>query len=102
MIRRPRIPPPFPPPPLSRPQSEPPKGPPIVPPGLLIAPGLKDLPPGVTPPVLGRTVVVAPASGTVRLKLAGAKGFVELKGGEDRKSTRLNSSHANISYAVFC
>src|SRR3712207_8538591 len=26
--------------------------------------------------------------------------FVKL--GEDRKSTRLNSSHANISYAVFC
>src|SRR3712207_8609904 len=24
------------------------------------------------------------------------------KPGEDRKSTRLNSSHANISYAVFC
>src|SRR3712207_7482474 len=24
------------------------------------------------------------------------------KGGKDRKSTRLNSSHANISYAVFC
>src|SRR3712207_7139529 len=24
------------------------------------------------------------------------------KGGGDRKSTRLNSSHANISYAVFC
>src|SRR3712207_8951766 len=24
------------------------------------------------------------------------------KKGEDRKSTRLNSSHANISYAVFC
>src|SRR3712207_7308496 len=23
-------------------------------------------------------------------------------GNEDRKSTRLNSSHANISYAVFC
>src|SRR3712207_8608398 len=23
-------------------------------------------------------------------------------GGADRKSTRLNSSHANISYAVFC
>src|SRR3712207_8913633 len=23
-------------------------------------------------------------------------------GAEDRKSTRLNSSHANISYAVFC
>src|SRR3712207_8715084 len=24
------------------------------------------------------------------------------KEGKDRKSTRLNSSHANISYAVFC
>src|SRR3712207_8515481 len=24
------------------------------------------------------------------------------QGGADRKSTRLNSSHANISYAVFC
>src|SRR3712207_8915175 len=27
---------------------------------------------------------------------------VELLVGGDRKSTRLNSSHANISYAVFC
>src|SRR3712207_7418335 len=26
----------------------------------------------------------------------------ELVGDEDRKSTRLNSSHANISYAGFC
>src|SRR3712207_6921395 len=26
----------------------------------------------------------------------------ELRELEDRKSTRLNSSHANISYAVFC
>src|SRR3712207_7735067 len=26
----------------------------------------------------------------------------EEEGGADRKSTRLNSSHANISYAVFC
>src|SRR3712207_7806620 len=25
-----------------------------------------------------------------------------IKDDEDRKSTRLNSSHANISYAVFC
>src|SRR5947209_11807500 len=25
-----------------------------------------------------------------------------VKDGSDRKSTRLNSSHANISYAVFC
>src|SRR3712207_7405919 len=27
---------------------------------------------------------------------------VSESGGLDRKSTRLNSSHANISYAVFC
>src|SRR3712207_7345960 len=27
---------------------------------------------------------------------------LDLKNPEDRKSTRLNSSHANISYAVFC
>src|SRR3712207_7739546 len=26
----------------------------------------------------------------------------EVRDGSDRKSTRLNSSHANISYAVFC
>src|SRR3712207_6903447 len=28
--------------------------------------------------------------------------LVEMLGFGDRKSTRLNSSHANISYAVFC
>src|SRR3712207_8140213 len=27
---------------------------------------------------------------------------IALLTGQDRKSTRLNSSHANISYAVFC
>src|SRR3712207_8174316 len=31
-----------------------------------------------------------------------APDFVLCIGDEDRKSTRLNSSHANISYAVFC
>src|SRR3712207_8760542 len=29
-------------------------------------------------------------------------GLCAQNGGGDRKSTRLNSSHANISYAVFC
>src|SRR3712207_8153484 len=29
-------------------------------------------------------------------------GQLEHRAGVDRKSTRLNSSHANISYAVFC
>src|SRR3712207_6966476 len=33
-----------------------------------------------------------------RAREANGRGRVE----EDRKSTRLNSSHANISYAVFC
>src|SRR3712207_6896055 len=33
---------------------------------------------------------------------AGAIFAAELLGPGDRKSTRLNSSHANISYAVFC
>src|SRR3712207_9455945 len=33
----------------------------------------------------------------------GRRGGLRIGGhGQDRKSTRLNSSHANISYAVFC
>src|SRR3712207_8062452 len=35
-------------------------------------------------------------------RLGGRHGDREKAGGRDRKSTRLNSSHANISYAVFC
>src|SRR3712207_7175189 len=31
-----------------------------------------------------------------------ARAVVAAPGHQDRKSTRLNSSHANISYAVFC
>src|SRR3712207_8099991 len=38
--------------------------------------------------------------GCGRLRLRGPSGGS--RGGRDRKSTRLNSSHANISYAVFC
>src|SRR5947209_19015690 len=46
-----------------------------------------------------------PAKSGARSGLAlGALGAVRstTTGSEDRKSTRLNSSHANISYAVFC
>src|SRR5438445_8982956 len=32
----------------------------------------------------------------------GSERFRDAMGERDRKSTRLNSSHANISYAVFC
>src|SRR3712207_8066803 len=38
-------------------------------------------------------------AGRLPRRLAGARGRGR---GGDRKSTRLNSSHANISYAVFC
>src|SRR3712207_8090499 len=38
--------------------------------------------------------------GKVILITGGGSGLGEATG--DRKSTRLNSSHANISYAVFC
>src|SRR3712207_9155125 len=34
--------------------------------------------------------------------LAGGGNGGDLAADQDRKSTRLNSSHANISYAVFC
>src|SRR3712207_9424478 len=39
-----------------------------------------------------------------RLRVAGRRQLGHLPGLDrlDRKSTRLNSSHANISYAVFC
>src|SRR3712207_7004333 len=50
----------------------------------------------VGPPSLSRGWKVPPSikESTMRVFVAGATG--------DRKSTRLNSSHANISYAVFC
>src|SRR5690606_41671509 len=36
------------------------------------------------------------------LAAAGARGAGHLPAARDRKSTRLNSSHVKISYAVFC
>src|SRR5258708_40352491 len=43
--------------------------------------------------------VIFPAAGFVELVLEAGVQLVE---GQDRKSTRLNSSHQIISYAVFC
>src|SRR3712207_7270589 len=40
------------------------------------------------------------AANVERLAYTGTGAFAGT--GKDRKSTRLNSSHANISYAVFC
>src|SRR3712207_7972196 len=50
---------------------------------------------------VGRPVL---ASGYAGLNELGVVRFIESRGlgHQDRKSTRLNSSHANISYAVFC
>src|SRR3712207_6929590 len=50
-------------------------------------------------------VIVAAANliHSVRPGVAGASAsYARFLPGVDRKSTRLNSSHANISYAVFC
>src|SRR3712207_7998092 len=44
--------------------------------------------------------VEIPGYGMEKLNAAYAYGYAETP--EDRKSTRLNSSYANISYAVFC
>src|SRR3712207_8295132 len=51
------------------------------------------------------TVVIEPSTRTiVRPVHLSARGFSDDPAAfdEDRKSTRLNSSHDNISYAVFC
>src|SRR3712207_7478352 len=46
---------------------------------------------------------LAPNRAEVRRRIGNRRrGPPRLRPGGDRKSTRLNSSHANISYAVFC
>src|SRR3712207_9391981 len=60
--------------------------------------------PGRVGGLLGLREQVHPVRSDVRqpdpdVDLAGAHGVLDR---QDRKSTRLNSSHANISYAVFC
>src|SRR5258707_4091834 len=44
-------------------------------------------------------ILLAPKLGLIGIDIVG---LYELQDVLDRKSTRLNSSHANISYAVFC
>src|SRR3712207_6875383 len=43
-----------------------------------------------------------PAVGLLRMLALREVAVSAVYGNADRKSTRLNSSHANISYAVFC
>src|SRR3712207_7816336 len=56
--------------------------------------------------VAGPTIVMYSLNGNIVSEaevLEGIKnGTLVWANGADRKSTRLNSSHANISYAVFC
>src|SRR5258707_12446360 len=49
-------------------------------------------------PIFARALVLVDV--VPRLNEVGASKIADFM--EDRKSTRLNSSHANISYAVFC
>src|SRR3712207_6991825 len=55
---------------------------------------------------LERAPVLLAVGRQARRRLARERGALAERAGEeqrtDRKSTRLNSSHANISYAVFC
>src|SRR6266496_5504077 len=44
----------------------------------------------------------ARAASLEAVRLAPRKPELQRRAGEDRKSTRLNSSHVEISYAVFC
>src|SRR3712207_7483523 len=45
---------------------------------------------------------VREAGETLEIRALGLASIADDVSPEDRKSTRLNSSHANISYAVFC
>src|SRR5256885_17269645 len=52
---------------------------------------------------LGATVATTTSAANVDLvKRLGADIVIDYRNQEDRKSTRLNSSHLVISYAVFC
>src|SRR5256885_7441928 len=49
--------------------------------------------------VLDQKVAILQANPALRIRISG---HCDERGSEDRKSTRLNSSHLVISYAVFC
>src|SRR3712207_2275086 len=56
----------------------------------------------VSDPKQGVSVANKFASEGVKMVVGHFNSGVSIPASEDRKSTRLNSSHANISYAVFC
>src|SRR5690554_7495589 len=50
----------------------------------------------------GSMLIIGSAAGVVAMGMEKISFFWYLKNMSDRKSTRLNSSHVRISYAVFC
>src|SRR3712207_7590994 len=68
----------------------------------LLRPGLRDdRDEAVLSELAGLVADLTASAGELHAGLAGRTWLVEAFH-PDRKSTRLNSSHANISYAVFC
>src|SRR5690554_7651545 len=53
-------------------------------------------------PVAGQGVAVGPGQGALAMEFVAFEKAVVTAAIRDRKSTRLNSSHVRISYAVFC
>src|SRR5206468_4361494 len=56
---------------------------------------------GVLPSIVGRSHAMGLVYEAIK-RVSGSQATVLLRGERDRKSTRLNSSHDQISYAVFC
>src|SRR3712207_8415145 len=72
---------------------------------LFRSPALEPADPGVAVRLGGRDRardLLRRAGGAVAEAADGGPPALEAAARRDRKSTRLNSSHANISYAVFC
>src|SRR3712207_8909846 len=70
----------------------------------ITGPAAPGTPPWSRPERAGRVPAHPPVEGQNRdhSRSGDRQGHPPVPGGRDRKSTRLNSSHANISYAVFC
>src|SRR3712207_6901703 len=67
-----------------------------------LADGVGEERPGGAPALVVARVEDGVVRVEVRRRLARGEVDVGAEAEPDRKSTRLNSSHANISYAVFC
>src|SRR2546430_11458898 len=56
----------------------------------------------LSPPECSTGSTLQIAEPAVIAERCGVRVFADFRAAEDRKSTRLNSSHSQISYAVFC